>query len=382
MQGGFVKKRGTKWTAYYYTMESHRRVQHTKAGFATKREAQAYLATVQSAVQRGDYVAPVKISVEEYLLGRWLPAMEASLRPSTFDSYGRVLKMHVIPTLGHLALQDLSADHLDQLYRRLLTKGRQDGKPGGLSAKSVRYIHNTMHKALKDAERKRLVSHNVASSADPPKLGPVGERQMRTWSAAELRTFLDAMGGHHLWAAYYLAATTGMRRGEVLGVRWQDIDFNTKWLAVRQTVILVNYQVLIGQPKTAKGRRVIALDDGTLAALRLHQQRQQAEAALVGSGYRSLDLVFAKPDGQPLNPDYFSQVFDRSVIKYALPKIRLHDLRHTHATLGLAAGVPPKIMSDRLGHATVAFTLDIYTHAVPGMDAEAAQQVAGLIFGD
>jgi integrase len=173
-----------------------------------------------------------------------------------------------------------------------------------------------------------------------------------------------------------------MRRGEVLGLRWQDIDFNAKRLAVRQTVISVNYAVMIGQPKTAKGRRVIALDAGTVVVLQAHRRRQDDERALVGSGYRDLDLVFAKPTGEPLNPDYFSQVFDRSVIKFGLPKIRLHDLRHTHATLGLAAGVPAKIMSDRLGHATVAFTLDVYTHAVPGLDADAAARVARLVFGD
>lgn len=382
MQGGFAKKRGTKWTAYYYVTESGRRIQRTKAGFATKREAQAYLTSVLGAVQSGDYVAPVKLSLQEYLLDRWLPTMQASLRPSTFDSYGRVLRMHVLPTLGLVALQDLSTDHLDRLYRDLLTHGRRDGKTGGLSPKSVRYIHTTLHKALRDAERKRLVNHNVASTANPPKLRPVGEREMQTWTAGELRTFLDAMKDHNLGAAYHLAATTGMRRGEVLGVRWQDINFKTKRLAVRQTVISVNYQVMIGQPKTAKGRRVIALDEGTIVVLRAHQQRQREESSLLGSGYKRLDLVFAKPDGQPLNPDYFSQVFDRSVIKFGLPKIRLHDLRHTHATLGLAAGVPPKIMSDRLGHATVSFTLDVYTHAVPGLDAEAARKVAGLIFGN
>jgi integrase len=339
MQGGFARKRGTKWTAYYYSMESGRRVQHTKAGFATKREAQAFLATVLGAVQSGAYIAPIKLTVEEYLLDRWLPTMEASLRPSTFDSYGRVLRMHVLPTLGHIALQNLTADHLDRLYRGLLANGRADGKSGGLSPKSVRYIHTTLHKALRDAERKRLINRNVASTADPPKLRPVGEREMKTWTASELRTFLDVMKDHHLGAAYHLAATTGMRRGEVLGVRWQDIDFTAKRLAVRQTVISVNYQVMIGQPKTAKGRRVIALDAGTVAVLRAHQQHQKDQMALIGSGYRDGDLVFAKPDGQPLNPDYFSQVFDRSVIKFGLPKIRLHDLRHTHATLGQMSDV-------------------------------------------
>jgi integrase len=172
-----------------------------------------------------------------------------------------------------------------------------------------------------------------------------------------------------------------MRRGEVLGLRWQDIDWDHGRLAVRQTVVLVGYNVTFSTPKTAKGRRSIALDKATLEALRLHRELQKANRPSLGIGYRDQDLVLAAPDGSPINPDQFSQVFDRKVAKLDVPRIRLHDLRHTHATLGLAAGVPPKIMSERLGHSTVAFTQDVYVHSIPRMEEEAADQVASLIFG-
>jgi integrase len=205
---------------------------------------------------------------------------------------------------------------------------------------------------------------------------------MKTWTAEELRTFLKALADSRLEAAYTLAATTGMRRGEVLGLRWQDIDFDRKRLAVRQTVLCVNYQIIFGTPKTAKGRRSITLDVVTLAALQAHRRRQIAEKGELGSAYLDNDLVFAKLNGSPLNPDYFSQYFDRTVARLALPRIRLHDLRHTHATLGLAAGIYPKVMSERLGHATVAFTQDVYMHTIPRLEEEAADQMASLIFAE
>src|SRR5262249_55798291 len=149
--------------------------------------------------------------------------------------------------------------------------------------------------------------------------------------------------------------------GEVLGVRWRDIDFDAlpPRLSVRQTVLSINYQLSFGTPKTKRGRRSLALDPTTVRTLKEHRVRQDQERSLVGDGYQGHDLIFARPDGTPVHPDYFSQAFDRAVVRIGLPKIRLHDLRHTHATLGLAAHIPAKVMSDRLGHATVAFTQDV-----------------------
>jgi integrase len=232
---------------------------------------------------------------------------------------------------------------------------------------------------LKDAKRKRLVIRNVAKAADPPRLRQAGSLAMNTWTASQLRIFLDEMSSHRLSSAYLLAATTGMRRGEVLGLRWADLDLERHRLAVRQTVITINYEVSIGQPKTQKGRRSISLDSGTIEALASHRARQQAERESLGAAYADRDLVFAKTDGSPLNPDYFSKVFDHTVSRLEIPRIRLHDLRHTHATLGLAVGIPVKVMSDRLGHATAAFTQDVYMHVSPQQDGEAAERIAALL---
>lgn len=196
-----------------------------------------------------------------------------------------------------------------------------------------------------------------------------------------MRTFLEHVRDDRLYAAYVLAATTGMRRGEVLGLRWQDVDLDHGRVSVSQTLVVVSgYDVQYSEPKTAKGRRSIALDENTREALKEWRERQSVERALWGDAYTDADLVFARENGTPLHPDLFSDAFWRHVAEAKLPRIRFHDLRHTHATLALAAGVHPKVVSERLGHASVVITLDTYSHAIPAMQETAAELVASLVF--
>jgi len=357
---------------------SGERRQRTKGGFDKKRDAQGFLNEQLAGLADSNYIEPSRLTLGGYLTDYWLPAVKSSTRPSTWDSYRRTIEQHVIPALGGTHLQQLSAHQLDRFYADKLASGRVDGSRG-LAPKTVRNMHNLLHKALKDAERKQLVGRNVASSADPPRQHHRTVDTAQTWTPAEIRVFLDAIRPHRLFAAYLLAVTTGMRRGEVLGLRWADVDFDRKRASIRQTVVSVAYEIQLSSPKTSKGRRAIALDDGTLAALKSHRSSQTRERLLVGSPYKDQDLVFAREDGAAVHPDFFSQTFERTVAKVDVPRIRLHDLRHTHATLGLAAGIPPKVMSERLGHATVAFTQDVYVHAIPEREEEAAQTIANLI---
>lgn len=379
MQRGWVRKRGNRWVACWVTWEAGKRTQRTKSGFATKKAAQAHLNTTMGQLQRGEFVEPTRVTLGDYLTKHWLPLMKHRLQPSTWASYDRTLRHHVLPRIGGVRLQDLTAAHLDQLYSDLLAGGRRDGKPGGLSPKTVRYLHTTLHKALKDAERKQLVLRNVAQAADPPKIGRAGA-EIRTWSGEEVSAFLEAMRDHRLFAGYVLAASTGMRRGEVLGLRWRDLDFGARRLSVRQTITCVNYEVVVGTPKTHRSRRSIALDPVTIAVLRDHQHQQAKDRCALGPGFKDEGLVFCAIDGRPVHPDSFSQTFDRTVARLGLRRIRFHDLRHTHATLGLAAGIPAKVMSERLGHATTAFTQDVYMHTIPQFEEDAADQIAELIF--
>jgi len=172
-----------------------------------------------------------------------------------------------------------------------------------------------------------------------------------------------------------------MRRGEVIGLRWKDLDFNTSRLSVQQALVNVAYRLELADVKTRAGRRTIDLDERTVAVLCEHRQRQREEQLLVGRSDDDEGLVFSNPDGSTVHPDYFSQVFDRHLARSGLPRIRLHDLRHTHATILLQAGVPVKVVSERLGHANPAFTMTVYQHVVPGMQADAAATFSATVFG-
>lgn len=372
-QRGGIYRRGNTWTAFWRTDTAEGRKQHTKGGFRAKKDAQHFLNETMAAIQGGTFSEPTKVTFGEFLTMRWLPTRRMAVRESTYASYRGLVERHVIPELGHIPIQQLSPDRLDRFYADLVAKM--------LSAKTVRNIHVLVHRALRDAVRKNLIPRNVADAADPPKLNRANRDEMKTWNPGPLRAFFEGIAEHRLAAAYILAATTGMRRGEVLGVRWRDIDFEARRLHVRQTVLSVEYRLTYGRPKTLRGERKIALDLETVRILAEHRAAQDHERGLIGDGYADNDLVFAREDGNPIHPDYFSQTFDRTVKRLKLPKIRLHDLRHTHATLGLAAGIHVKVMSDRLGHATTAFTQDIYMHAIPALEEEAADQIAGLVFG-
>jgi len=288
------------------------------------------------------------------------------------------MELHVLPHVGGRQLRQLTPTMLNRLYADLSSEGR--GKvAGGLSSKTVRNIHTILHKALVDAVDAGLVGVNVAERARPPRLRASSLSEIRVWHAFELKEFLEIVRGHRLEAAWYLSAMTGMRRGEVLGLRWQDIDFEAARASVRQALVSVAYEVLPSTPKNGQAR-VVDLDAGTVEKLREHRQRQETEKAEWGRDYQGSGLVFCKEDGTALHPHTFSQAFERIVAKSDLPRIRLHDLRHTHATIALIAGVPVKVISERLGHETPAFTLKQYAHVIPGMQAEAAESVASLVF--
>jgi integrase len=222
---------------------------------------------------------------------------------------------------------------------------------------------------------------NPADAADPPRAAATARPTMNTWSANQVRAFLDYTADHRLHAAFVVLATTGMRRGECLGMRWSDLDLAASRLAIVQTVIAVNHEVRIGSPKTARGRRTVALDPGTIAVLRRHRQQQLEERLIMGAGFTDHDLVFCRPDGGALHPERFSRTFEIEAERAGVPRIRLHDLRHTWATLALSAGEHPKVVQERLGHANVSITLDVYSHVTEGLHTDAASRVAGIIFG-
>ena len=360
------------------------RKQTRRQGFKTREEAERLLREILGSVDDGSYVELSDQTLGEFLAERWLPAMRPPrLEATTWVEYRRKVANQVVPRVGHIKLQKVNPLHLNSLYADLLEAGRMDGK-GGLSAKSVREMHVILRKALGDAVRWGLLVRNVALLADPPShrmATAARQATMRTWTAEQLLAFLEHVENDRLYAVWMLAANSGMRRSELGGARWQDILFDAGRLAVRQRLASVDGTPQLSVPKSPRSRRTIDLDRRTLDALRRHREQQLEERAAWGAGWHDLDLVVTREDGYWIHPDWVTEMFRNRVRDAGLPAIRLHDLRHTHATLLLQAGVNPKIVSERLGHHSVAFTLDTYAHVLPGMQAEAAQDFSDLVFG-
>jgi integrase len=290
------------------------------------------------------------------------------------------VQKHILPTLGRVKLQKLTPVMINSLYAQLLKDGKVCGS-GGLSANSVRRVHATLHRALNDAVRWDLFSRNPCDAADPPRMVGTEEEKTQAWTSLELRQFLAAVKHDRLYPLWLTLAMTGLRRGEALALRWADLDLERARLSVRRSLVPINGTVEVHEPKTSRGRRLVALDPFTVSVLRGWSLRQKKERLEWGPDWMDSGLVFTRPDGKLLHPERVTKAFSAAVKKTGLPRIHLHDLRHTHATLALEAGVHPKVVSDRLGHATVAITLDIYSHAIPALSEEAASIVAALVMG-
>lgn len=295
----------------------------------------------------------------------------AGLRPTTTYSHRSMLSTHVRPTVGHLALQELEATHIDAIYAAMSDRG--------LSVATIRRMHAVIRKLLGDARRKGLVATNVADDASPPRARLAKGSEREVWTAPQVGQFLDSLDGHPHQAILHTLATTGVRRSEACVLRWSAVDLAAGWLEVREGLTETPGALHIHGPKTARGFRRVDLDPGTVEMLRAHRRRQFGEMQIVGAGYRDEGFVFARPDGQPWKPTSISAAYRRLVASIGLPPIALHDLRHTHASLMLASRTELNVVADRLGHASAAFTLSTYGHSMPGRQAEAANRVAELV---
>jgi len=359
--------------------ETEERRRETKSGFATQKECQAAMNKLLVAVEQHNYTAPTKASVKEYLKKEWLPAVKATIRPSTYGSYVQHVDCHIVPHIGTVKLQKLTGSQVNALYSKLAESGKKDGKKG-LSPMTIHHVHACLHKACKDAVRWGHISRNPLDAADPPRKKGDGTKEMRTWTKEQVRAFLEAMKDERLSPLWHTIAMTGMRRGEAIGLRWSDVDLEGGRLAVRRALIPNGRDVVVSEPKTVKGRRVIAIDPGTVEVLKAQAARQLDEQKEWEDAWVDSGLVFTLENGEALDPESVSRYWRQAVKKAMLPTIRLHDLRHTHATMALQAGIHPKVVSERLGHATIAITLDTYSHAIPAMQEEAATLIAGLVF--
>jgi integrase len=341
-----------------------------RKGWTSKRAAEVALRHMLTDHDEGAYVDPAAVTVGDYLEA-WLPAMR--LRPSTMSVYRVQLSAYVLPRIGAIRLQQLTSEHLSALYVELERAGGRGGKP--LSAKTVRNVAVMLHRALDAALRRTppLIARNPAVHAEKPK---PRRYELRPWSAEETATFLNAAVGDRLAAAFWLMASAGVRRGETLGLMWRDLDLDRGTASIRRALVLAGSKPVMSEPKTEAGRRSIPLATQAVSALRSHRRRQTEERLAFADVHVDQDLVFAQEDGSPIHPDRLLDAFHRISEGAGLRRTRPHDLRHGWATRALEAGVPAKVVQEVLGHRSAMVTLDVYSHVVPSMKADATQLVA------
>ncbi|MBV9100379.1 MAG: site-specific integrase, partial [Candidatus Dormibacteraeota bacterium] len=334
----------------------------------TRDEAARLLRAAIKAQEEGLPIPDGRQTVGAYLTD-WLNGSKSNLRPQTWRGYERDLRLHVIPFVGRLRLAQMLPADLHRLYQ-----ARVDA---GLSPTTVRHVHEILSKALGQAARWGLITRNPAGLVQPPRRAYY---EMQTLDREQTRALLEAARGDRLQALYVLAVTAGMRQGELLALRWRDVDLDMGRLRVTGTLDWPRGATpTISDPKTARSRRQIQLAASALAALRQHRSRQASERLATEGWGDPLGLVFTNELGRPVDASNLRRAFSKLLMKAGLPPIRFHDLRHTAATLLLSRGVHPKIASEMLGHATVAFTLDVYSHVTETMQQEAANAMDAIL---
>ena len=338
--------------------------------YRTKREAERARTEKLAEIDKGTVVDRSRQTVAE-LLRYWLETYARHhVRPGTLEGYEYTINGHIIPALGTVPVQRLTAQQLQQFYSDKLT--------AGCSPRTVQLCHLRLKQALRMAVEMGLVARNVADVVRSPR---VEQREMRTWSAAQAQQFLAVAAQSSYGPIWMLLLATGMRRGEALGLRWQDVDVEQRVVHVRQTVTVVRGAPHVGPPKSKSSRRAVPVPAQVMAALREHRARQNAQRLSLGALWQDNDLVFATAVGTPINPNNLTRDYDRWVKRAGVPRIRIHDQRHTHVTLALAAGANIKAVSQRVGHAKTSITMDLYAHVLPEQHLDVSDRVGAALFG-
>jgi integrase len=371
---GQIRKRGQSWCVVLYL---GRRPQNGKkvykwTTYPTRRDAEAALPKLIARIGAGTTLPSPRLTVGMFI-DQWLHDYVDGLpSPVTRRNYRDVVRVHLLPALGHMPLARLSPQAVQMYVSQKLAQGQ--------SATSVHCHFAILREALGHAVRWGLLAWNPTDSVDPPRRR---QRSMHVWDEEQVRLFLaEARRSSEHYCLYLTAILTGMRQGELLGLRWSDIDFLLGTASIQQTMYRLKSTILFKEPKTARGRRSVALPVALIIALREHRDRQAEMRRVLGNEYEDHDLVFCQPNGKPLHAhNIVRRDFRRVTTRTGLPRIRFHDLRHTHATHLLRAGVHPKVVQERLGHSTPAFTLAVYSHVLPGMQEEAAKAVSSRLLG-
>ncbi|MDV2685175.1 site-specific integrase [Alkalihalophilus lindianensis] len=365
------KDENAKKNKWYYALnykENGKYKKKVKRGFKTKKDAEAALVEAQDAFNKGTYIEPSKMLYSEFMES-WLKDKKINVKKSTYNNYKYLLDSHLLPSLGHLELSKIGPRDIQSLYNEI-----KENKI--LSDENLRKVHTIIKDSLSKAVKWEMIMKNPAELIDAPK---VVKREVEVWNEDQIKAFLKAANGARYYYAFLMALTTGMRQGEILGLRWKDIDELNGTISIVQTLSHRGQELSAGA-KTDAGNRRISIDQNTMNQLLALKKLYKLEKLSSGSVYEDFDLVIRTSVGTPLSPRNLLRSFYSIIEKANVPKIRFHDLRHTHASLMLKQGVNPKIVSERLGHANVRITLDTYSHLLPNLQKDTAEQFGKLFY--
>ena len=374
MSAGHIRPRGPgAWELKYdigRDPKTGRRITKYKTVHGGKREAQTELRRLLGTVDVGQHVDPGKLTVGQWLGGQWLQEARHTVSRKTHERYAGIVNQHLIPALGSMQLAKLAPVHVQGFYSDALSSGRLDGN-GGLSAQTVVHFGRVLNKAMKRAKKLRLIASNPVEDATPPK---VEDKEMQTLTAEQAGKLLAAASTTRLYVPIVVALASGLRRGELVALRWQDVDLDAGIIAVVRSIEQTKEGLRIKPPKTKRGKRPVVLPASAVEVLRAHKVAQAEERLALGLG--KSELIFTRVDGDMIKPNSFSswvaRVAKRAGVSHIMP---VHGLRHTHITNLLLANVHPKVASERAGHSRVGFTLDRYSHVNPSLQEDAALRI-------
>ncbi|WFA09524.1 tyrosine-type recombinase/integrase [Tissierella sp. Yu-01] len=352
------------------------RIRKYKTVKGTKKEAQKVMTKMLNELNNGTFIEPTKTTLGQYMK-EWMETyIEPNLSPTTLVSYKANVDGHIIPKLGHIPIQNLNAIDIQRFYNELSKEiNPRTKKP--LSARTIEHIHANLKSALKQAVKLGLIEKNPA---DATTIQRAKDYKATVYDEDEVKNLFKYVKGTRLEVPVVLAVGLGLRRGEVLGLRWSSIDFKEKKIKIETSLAYVNKEFIFKSPKSAAGERTLVMPESLIELLKKHHKEQSLIKLALGESYQNSDLVCCKEDGSPIIPGTFSHIFTDFLKDYGLKEIRFHDLRHTHASLLLKYGIAAKVASTRLGHSSIGITLDLYSHIYSEAEVEVANKIESGIF--
>lgn len=351
-----------------------KRKQRSYTTYGTRKDAEKFLTEKLRELDTGLYIDTKKMKYSEYL-DYWIQETFNNLEITTKEGYIQKIEKHIKVNIGNLYLEDIKPLHLQSLYNKLLVSGKLNGK-GGLSSRTVLSIHRIIHSSLEQAVKWQLIIRNVADCVEPPKAKKYKASYL---SDEQTEKLLQVAKTSDIYIPIAIAIYTGARRGEVLGLNWDNVNLEKGYIKIVNNLCATNNGLIIKQPKTSNGIRTIAISNTLVKILKAHRKKQLENKLLYGKEYKDSNMVCCYNDGHLFNPKRFSAKFNEFLEKNNLPIIRFHDLRHSHASLLVKIGIQPKEISQRLGHSNIGITMDLYSHLYDDMDREVADKFDKLI---